>query len=136
MSSSVVLPTMLPTMPPLVRVRSKGEREVFVWLEVGHNIQASLLEYSDLEPPCTKIHPCYLNLGLKFPLFALFKEIMTEAALLSQVEKVYMLEVAYKNKHGCKIQAGRLLWERNAELEKVLAVEQDNLMDKLCSEEN
>lgn len=75
-------------MPPLVRVRSKGEREVFVcqgkdllndckvWLEVGHNIQASLLEYSDLEPPCTKIHPCYLNLGLKFRLFALFKEIL------------------------------------------------------------
>lgn len=57
-----------------------------------------------------------------------------------------MLEVAYKNKHGCKIHVDRLLWARNAELEKVLAVkqviehswevEQDNLMDKLCSEEN
>lgn len=42
--------------------------------------------------------------------------------LLSQVEKIYMLEAAYKNKHGCKIQVDRLLHERNAELEKVMAV--------------
>lgn len=78
MSSSVVLPTMLPIMPPLVRVRSKGEREVFVhqrkdllndcevWLEAGHNIQASLPKSSDLKPLCIKIHPWYLKLGLKF----------------------------------------------------------------------
>lgn len=94
MSSSIVILTILPTMPPSVRVRSKGEREVFVheckdllndcevWLEASHNIQASLLESSNPEPPCTKIHPWYLNLGLKFPLFAIFKEILVSCKVI------------------------------------------------------
>ncbi|CAN6555827.1 unnamed protein product [Malus baccata var. baccata] len=45
-----------------------------VWWEAGCNTQTTLLEPSDPQRPCIRIHPWYL--GLKFPLSDILKVIL------------------------------------------------------------
>ena len=74
--------------PLIVRVHNKGEKEAFltgrrhvlnecqVWWEDTDKVTDDLLTLLDPYCPCTRIHPCYLDLGLRFPLSQMWKEIL------------------------------------------------------------
>lgn len=48
-----------------------------VWWEVGQDITTPLIESANPNRPCTtRVHPYYLDLGMKFFISGLMKEIM------------------------------------------------------------
>ncbi|TQD84976.1 hypothetical protein C1H46_029492 [Malus baccata] len=74
--------------PSMIIVHNKEEEKAFlagcchalyrckVWLDGTHDITNDLPMLLDPDRPCIRIHPWYLDLGLRFPLSSLLKEIL------------------------------------------------------------
>ncbi|RXH78646.1 hypothetical protein DVH24_002164 [Malus domestica] len=75
--------------PPMVRVHNKDVEAAFlvvsnhllngcrVWWEDIDYVSINLPPPTNPLRPCTRTHPCYLDLGFRFPFLSLWKEILT-----------------------------------------------------------